>query len=53
MRCVVDAWRRHLPSLKLAFRMFTLLGAADDNPSDMSLSQFRRFVGDTKVRARD
>jgi hypothetical protein len=46
---LLAAWRAHLPVLKLAFRMYVLLAAAELQPSAMSLTQFRRFVDDCHV----
>ena len=47
---LVAAWRRHLGSLKLAFRMFCLLESPEADPRDMNLTQFRRFIEEAKLK---
>ena len=41
---------RHLAALKLAFKMYSLIGSTDDNPNDMSQLQYLRFVKDAQIR---
>ena len=48
----VDAMRQRMTPIKLAFRFYSLLGSTDDNPDDMSMSQFRLFVKDCRIQAK-
>ena len=41
---------RHLAALKLAFKMYSLMGSTDDDPNDMSQLQYLRFVKDAQIR---
>ena len=45
----LSALRRHMAVLKQCFRIYTLVGTTDDNPIDVSISQFRRMVSDLKL----
>ena len=41
---------RHLAALKLAFKLYSLIGSTDDDPNDMSQLQYLRFVKDAQIR---
>ena len=46
---LVNAWRAHLGTLKLAYRLYTLLESPESDPKDINLTQFRRFVEDCGI----
>ena len=46
---IVDAWRNHIPTIRLAFRLFVLLGSKETDPQEMTLTQFRVFVDNCAV----
>ena len=46
---LVLAWKRHVATVKLAYRMYTLLGSTEADPSDINMFQFRKFVEDCNI----
>ena len=36
---VKETLRNHMPQIKMAFRLYTLIGAKDDSPDDMDMTQ--------------
>ena len=46
---LVEAWRSHIVSIKLAYRLYVLLESPDSEPRDMNLTQFRKFVEDAGI----
>ena len=46
---LVRVWAAQLARLRLAYRMYVLLGNTEEAPKDISLTQFRRFVEDCHV----
>ncbi len=49
---LVRVWMAHLAPLRLAYRLYVLLGNTEAAPRDISLTQFRRFVEDCHVLRR-
>ena len=49
---LVRVWGDNLAPLRLAFRMYTLLGNTEAMPRDISLTQFRKLVDDCHVLKR-
>jgi tetratricopeptide (TPR) repeat protein len=46
---LVEAWRAHLGSIKLAYRLYVLLESTAMEPKDITLTQFRGFVSDCQI----
>ena len=44
-----QALKKHLVPVKQCFRLYTLLGTFDDNPSDISMTQWRRAIAELRM----
>lgn len=47
---LVNSLQQHMPALKLAFKMYSLMNKKDDSEDEMDLHQWRCFVSDAQVK---